>query len=306
MGMERIYSDGFILDCANLLKVSDNETLQLIRNLLRKQQIQIGIFETERWIDHVRKLRDGNELDRLMYTQVMDWFSSSWLLKAFFHSNELPDNDDKNISSVWFDAEDQEQQIFDYLERRKLLSLLRQEIVNNHYRWLFKISELPTIKYNTLFNWNDYLAPYAHYTDKIYIWDRYFIYHWSASLTDLIGPFCNLNPDLEIEIISELNEKNIDYGKGLRNLDKLSAEFGKKIRFFKLNPHYGKQFHDRYLMTSYCLLKTEPGFNIKNQNKSFRDTSPTLIGRYAEGNHKWKAEMKLWDARKKKMCNQLI
>jgi len=304
--MEQVYSDGFILDCANPLKVSDNETFQLVHNRLSKKHLQIGIFESNYWIGKIRELREGNEVDRFVYKRVMDWFQGKRLLKLHFNSKELPNNDDYSVSAIWLETEAKEQQLFDYLEKNKLLSLIKEEIIDNHFRWLFKITELPTIVFNSHFNWSEYLELYAHCTDKVYIWDRYFLYNWNTSLSDLIGPFLDLNPELNVEIISELDGNGNSYNYGLKNLARLKNEFGERIRFYKPNPGVGKRHHDRYLMTSYCLLKSEPGFNIKKGNKSFRETTPTLIGRYAEGNHKWKREMQQWEKRKNEECTQII
>lgn len=303
--MDRVYSDGFILDCANPLKESDNETFQLIRDRLKKSKLQIGIFESDYWIDKIRELRKGSEIDRFVYKQVMDWFQAGPLQKVYFNSNDLPENDNDRVSSIWLETEEKEQQIFDFLEKKNLLSLIKEEILNDHYRWLFRVTELPTIAYNSHFNWSEYLELYAHYTDKVYIWDRYFLYNWKTSLSDLIGPFLDLNPNLKVEIISELNDKNDSYDYGLKNLARLKNEFGKRISFYKPTYGVGKRHHDRYLMTSYCLLKSEPGFNIQKGRKSFRETTPTLIGRYAEGNHKWKTEMQQWDHRKNKSCTPI-
>jgi len=304
--MERVYSDGFILDCANPLKVSDNETFQLVRNRLSKRKIQIGIFESDHWVGKIKELQGGNEIDRFVYKQVMDWIQGKRLLELYFSSRELPNNDDDLVSSIWLESEAKEQQLFEFLEKRKLLSLIKNEILNNQFKWLFKVTELPTIHYDNHFKWSEYLEPYAHYTDKIHIWDRYFLYNWSTSLSNLIGPFLELNPNLDVEIISEFKKDNRFYRNGLKNINRLKDDWGDRILFYKPNTDMIERHHDRYLMTSYCLLKSEPGFNIQKGRKSFRETTPTLIGRYAEGNHKWKVEMQQWENRKNESCEPII
>ena len=305
--MERVYSDGFILDCADPFKVFGNETLQHIKNLLEMRKLQVGIFESHLWIDKIRLLRSGSETERFIYNQVMDWFSGSRLLKTMLRSSDLPSLKPVNdISSVWFETQEQEQELFDFLEKNGLLSIIKQEIQENQLSWLFKVTELPTIQYDKQFIWSDYLSPYTHFTKRICIWDRYFFYSWSQPLSELIKPFLEYNPNLEIEIVSELEENHKSYNYGLRNIARIKEAFGDRARFYKSNKQAGERYHDRYLLTSYSLLKTEPGFSMTKRNwKSFRETTPTLVGRYAADNHKWNTEFKEWDQRKNVFCDEI-
>lgn len=302
--MDRVYSDGFILDCANPIKVSDNESLHKIRDQLKSRKLNISILDTGYWIDKIGELKEGNDFDKHTYNQVMRWFDSAMLGKCFFSSAQLPQKvDDQLPSSVWLESVEQEKQLLTFLDENNLLSVLKEELLNNHYVWLFKSKELDTISFKQRFRWSDYLAPYYHYTDKIFIWDRYLLYGDSTEIIDLLTPFFDFNPEAKIEIISEFDSANHRYNIALKNVKALIHEFDNQISCFKMAPEAGKKYHDRFLLTGYAIIKSEPGFNIvDSKNKSVRNTTPTLTGRYADSNHKWKAETNNWDSKKKKYC----
>jgi len=303
--MEKVYSDSFILDCADPFKVVSCISLQHVRNLIEKRALQISLFEDGHWFEKIANYRNGSEIERYIYQQVMSWFSSERFKRMAFDSYSLEAHYQNVFSSVWLESSEEENAILEFLDKKGLLSLIRDDLYSNEVDWIFKVTELPAIKYDKKFLWKEYLEPYQHITPFIFIWDRYFLYSWKGSLYDLIAPFADYS-DLRIEIVSELLEGHKSYFYGVECLKKLKQEFASRISFYSLSPEVSSRFHDRYLLTNYCLLKSEPGFAItKKGNKAIRDTSPTLIGRYTEGNHKWKTEMANWEKRKNQICRNI-
>lgn len=297
--LHKVYSDSFIFDCADLYKVYNNTTLQLIKNAIEKNKLQIWIFEADNWLENLSPLRNGSETERFIYQKVMSWFSGSRFRKLPLSSSELPNFPNYSCSSIWLETEEQEQQILDFLNQSGLLSLIKHDLLSDSIIWLFKTIELPTIELNKKFNWNYYLAPYSHYTKKICLFDRFFYYNWKRPIHDLVGEFLEINPNLHIEILSELDEENRSYLYGLKNIKLMLDSYPDKISFFKLQKKLNIDSHDRYLMTDYCLIKCEPGFSLtRTDDKSIRETTPTLNGRYSQDTYKWHNEYFNWEQKK--------
>lgn len=297
--LDKVYSDSFIFDCADLYKVYENETLHLIKTALEQNRLQIWIFEADQWLENIRPLRNGSESERFIYQKVMSWFSGSKLRKLPLNSLELPGYSNCMCTSIWLETEEQEQQIIHFLNHKGLLSLIKEELLSNNVSWLFKIVELPTINFGRPFNWNDYLATYSHYTRKLFLFDRYFYYNWHRPIQDLVGEFFEINSNLQIEIVGELDEDNRSYPYAMRNIDLIKSTYPGKISFYKFQQKIGQDHHDRYLMTDYCLIKSEPGFSLTRKNqKSIRETTPTIIGRYSSDSHKWRNEYFNWEQKK--------
>lgn len=293
--MERVYSEDFILDCANPVKAINNRTLQLIRNGLSNRELEISMFGQSLTMESLERLRNGSEIENLMYKTVLAWVHARVVRPLSVEASSLPSQFSSDISAIWFKDEHSEAQLIEFLEEQQLLSLVEQDILTDEYKWLFSVTELPTIAKDTRLIWRDYLESFTHYTNKILIWDRYFLYSWNRSIGELIGGYLELNPDLELDIVSEYDSKHPSYTYAVDAIQAIRTQLGDQVRFYKLNKEGGKVFHDRFLATKYSLVKVEPGFSMVDpKGKSIRQTTPTLVGRYAEGNHKWKTVQRQW------------
>src|SRR6056297_1283570 len=111
MNSEKVYSDNFILDCANLLKVEKNESLQLIRNKLKSNELQLGIFDFDRFLDTIRPLKYGNEIEKNFHDKILAWAGDS-KIKAFnFPCLDLPKKSKPIPSSLWLETEEYENEL---------------------------------------------------------------------------------------------------------------------------------------------------------------------------------------------------
>lgn len=302
--MEQVYSDHFIFNCANLYKVFSNETYQLVRNLIESRNLHIGVFKSDSIFDFLDKLGKGNEAERFTRKQILDWFAGNRLSQLSFKNVDLNTVPTTSFSSVWVESDEIEDSIWQAIDKKGLLSIVESEFDTNTYSWLFKTKNLPTITLNTEFNWNEYLEGIAHFTKKIYVFDRYFYYNWNVEISELVGSFLERNPNLQIEIIGELDKNSNSYSYAVEALERMFDEFPTQLKAHKIDPKIAKNYHDRYLMTDFCLLKSEIGFppNPERDRKPYKQTTPTLIGRYSEDNEKWKEEYSTWEEKTKTIC----
>lgn len=304
--MERVYSDTFIKDCANPIRVFSSESLQLIRNLIDKGLLHISLFREDSFFQELESLKLGNDYDKFTRKQLLDWIAGNKMMTLNFSNDGLTKANSIDCSSVWLNDEIVEEKLASVLDRHQLLSLIKDDIFTNNLLWLFRTSNLPTILLDKKFSWASYLGQVAHYTSTIRILDRYFFYNWIGSLNDIIRPFLDLNPHLSIEIIAEFESDSKSYPYAIKTLQQIFDEYPSQFRGYRIKKENLVNFHDRYLMTDYCLIKSEFGFLPPKNHKLPKQTTPTIMGRYAEDNEKWINEFSNWNKYSMYNCQQLL
>lgn len=307
--METVYSDPFIFDCANPYKVFSNETYQLIRNLIEKQRLHVGVFNHTHILEQLDQYKNGSESERFARNQILAWFAGNRFSTVKQNIQEI-NWLDAVCSSLWL----QDSNVSNPTDSQ-LLTLFEHELNHNSYSWLFKSQNLPTVEFSPQLNWNTYFKEWAHFTTTIYIFDRYFFYNWFGSIRNLIGTFLDVNPKLKIELIGEYEPKlahypfkeNPSFSYATECLKELNQEFGDRVIAYKINPQDAKDFHDRFLMTDFCLISSGSGFppTPKKSKKRNKNTWPTLIGRYAFDNKYWETEYNRWDDIVREYCERI-